>query len=169
MQIDEAAGVISPIAGVTDLGPLAWVLDELRKSLDVANKSLKRFVRDTEAARGTDSGSVDASQLRMARQQMHQAVGALEMVGLTAPAHMLRAMESAVQRVLERPGKCNEASAVVLGRAAAGPLRRAFHLQRRRRRRAARAGTARSGAHRGDLRFQDLRHPGNPAQRRDRA
>jgi chemosensory pili system protein ChpA (sensor histidine kinase/response regulator) len=117
MQIDEAAGVISPIAGVTDLGPLAWVLDELRKSLDVANKSLKRFVRDTEAARGTDSGSVDASQLRMARQQMHQAVGALEMVGLTAPAHMLRAMESAVQRFLERPEKCNEASAVVLERA----------------------------------------------------
>ncbi len=117
MQIDEAAGVISPIAGVTDLGPLAWVLDELRKSLDVANKSLKRFVRDTEAARGTDSGSVDASQLRMARQQMHQAVGALEMVGLTAPAHMLRAMESAVQRFLERPEKCNEASAAVLERA----------------------------------------------------
>ena len=56
MLIDEAAPVISPVAGVTDLGPLAWVLDELRKSLDAANKSLKRFVRDTEAARGTDVG-----------------------------------------------------------------------------------------------------------------
>lgn len=117
MQIDEATGVIDPHAGVTDLGPLAWVLDELRKSLEVANKSLKRFVRDTEAARGTDLASVDASQLRMARQQMHQAVGALEMVGLSAPAHMLRAMESAVQQFVQRPEKCNEASAAVLERA----------------------------------------------------
>ena len=28
---------------VTDLGPLAWVFDELRKSLDAANKALKRY------------------------------------------------------------------------------------------------------------------------------
>ena len=117
MQIDEAAGVVDLDVGVTDLGPLAWVLDELRKSLEVANKSLKRFVRDAEVARGTDLASVDASQLRMARQQMHQAVGALEMVGLAAPAHMLRAMESAVQQFVQRPDKCNEASAAALERA----------------------------------------------------
>ncbi len=46
MQIDEAVGIVNPITGVSDLGPLAWVLEELRKSLDVANKSLKRYVRD---------------------------------------------------------------------------------------------------------------------------
>ena len=34
-----------------DLGPLAWVLDELRKSLDGAVKCLRRFVRDAEQAR----------------------------------------------------------------------------------------------------------------------
>ena len=28
-----------------DLGPLAWVLDELRKSLDTASAALRRFVR----------------------------------------------------------------------------------------------------------------------------
>mgnify|MGYP002682806443 CR=1 FL=1 len=91
MQIEDAVDGAGSVAGVADLGPLAWVLDELRKSLEVANKSLKRYVRDAEAARGTDLASVDASQLRMARQHMHQAVGALEMVGLLAPAHMLRA------------------------------------------------------------------------------
>ena len=32
-----------------DLGPLAWVLDELRKSLDSASAALRRFVRDTGA------------------------------------------------------------------------------------------------------------------------
>ena len=56
---------------VNDLGPLAWVLDELRKSLDGAAKALKRFVRDAEAARGSDLAAIDASQLRLARQQLH--------------------------------------------------------------------------------------------------
>ena len=31
-----------------DLGPLAWVLDELRKSLDGAVKSRRRFIHDAE-------------------------------------------------------------------------------------------------------------------------
>ena len=79
-----------------DLGPLAWVLDELRKSLESASAALRRFVRDAGLARGTDMASVDGGQLRIARQQLHQAVGALEMVGLGAPAHILRSMESAV-------------------------------------------------------------------------
>ena len=64
-----------------DLGPLAWVLDETRKSIDLATKSLKRYARDAEAAKGVDLAAVDASQLRMARQHLHQVVGALEMVG----------------------------------------------------------------------------------------
>jgi chemosensory pili system protein ChpA (sensor histidine kinase/response regulator) len=117
MQIEDAVDGAVSVAGVADLGPLAWVIDELRKSLEVANKSLKRYVRDAEAARGTDLASVDASQLRMARQHMHQAVGALEMVGLLAPAHMLRAMEAAVQQFVQRPERCNEASAALLERA----------------------------------------------------
>lgn len=117
MPIDDAAGVMNPDAAVTDLGPLAWVLEELRKSLDAANKSLRRFVRDVEVARGTDIASVDASQIRTARQQMHQAVGALEMVGMVAPAHMLRAMESAVQLFVQRPENCNEVSVALLERA----------------------------------------------------
>ncbi|MDI1237772.1 MAG: Hpt domain-containing protein [Polaromonas sp.] len=96
---------------VNDLGPLAWVLDELRKSLDGAAKALKRFVRDAELARGSDLAALDASQLRIARQQLHQAVGALEMVGLGAPALVLRAMESAVQRFVQRPEQCNQEAA----------------------------------------------------------
>ena len=88
---------------VNDLGPLAWVLNELRKSLDSATKALKRFVRDAEAARGLDLSAIDASQLRIARQQLHQAVGALEMVGLGGPALVLRAMEAAVNGLFSTP------------------------------------------------------------------
>ena len=62
-------------AAMNDLGPLAWVLDELRKSLDGATKAMRRFVRDAELARGSELTDLDASHLRIARQQLHQAVG----------------------------------------------------------------------------------------------
>ena len=100
-----------------DLGPLAWVLDELRKSLDSASAALRRFVRDTALARGSDMASLDGGHLRIARQQLHQAVGALEMVGLAAPAHMLRCMEAAVQKFVERPQLCTEPAAAKVERA----------------------------------------------------
>ena len=100
-----------------DLGPLAWVLDELRKSLDTASAALRRFVRDANLARGSDMASVDDGQLRIARQQLHQAVGALEMVGMAAPAHMLRGMEAAVQKFVEKPELCSEAASAKLERA----------------------------------------------------
>jgi chemosensory pili system protein ChpA (sensor histidine kinase/response regulator) len=100
-----------------DLGPLAWVLDELRKSLESASSALRRFVRDAAQARGEDMASVDTGQLRIARQHMHQAVGALEMVGMGAPAHMLRCMEGAAQKFIERPELCTEAAAAKVERA----------------------------------------------------
>jgi chemosensory pili system protein ChpA (sensor histidine kinase/response regulator) len=100
-----------------DLGPLAWVLDELRKSLDSASAALRRFVRDANLARGSDMASVDDGQLRIARQQLHQAVGALEMVGMAAPAHMLRGMEAAVQKFVERPELCSEQAQAKIERA----------------------------------------------------
>ncbi len=103
--------------GVNDLGPLAWVLDELRKSLDSATKALKRYVRDAELAKGSDLNAADASQLRIARQQLHQSVGALEMVGFTSPASMLRGMEGAVQKFVVKPELCTDAAAAKVERA----------------------------------------------------
>jgi len=102
---------------VNDLGPLAWVLEELRKSLDGATKAIRRFVRDAELARGSDLESLDASQLRIARQQLHQAVGALEMVGLPEPAKVLRAMEALAQKFVQRPEFCSEEAATKVERA----------------------------------------------------
>ena len=103
--------------GVNDLGPLAWVLDELRKSLDSATKALRRYVRDAELAKGSDLNAADASQLRIARQQLHQSVGALEMVGFSAPASMLRGMEGAVQKFVAKPELCTDAAAAKVERA----------------------------------------------------
>jgi chemosensory pili system protein ChpA (sensor histidine kinase/response regulator) len=100
-----------------DLGPLAWVLDELRKSLESASSALRRYVRDAAQARGEDLTNVDNGHLRIARQHMHQAVGALEMVGLAAPAHMLRSMEAVAQKFVEHPELCTEAAAAKVERA----------------------------------------------------
>ncbi|MDH5205353.1 MAG: Hpt domain-containing protein, partial [Hylemonella sp.] len=87
------------------------MLDELQKSLDVATKAIRRFVRDAEMARGSDLESVDASQLRIARQHLHQAVGALEMVGLEGPAKLLRGMEALAKKFVEHPELCSEDAA----------------------------------------------------------
>jgi len=114
MKTDTPAETITP---VDDLGPLAWVLDELRKSLDSATKAMRRFVRDAELARGSELTEIDASQLRIARQQLHQAVGALEMVGLGAPAKLVRVMEELAQKFVQRPELCSDDAASKLERA----------------------------------------------------
>ncbi|KGH31387.1 Hpt domain-containing protein [Comamonas testosteroni] len=99
-----------------DLGPLAWVLDEVRKSLEAASKAVNRFMRDADAARLSDLEELDTSALRIARQQLHQACGALEMVGVTAPAQVMRSMEAAVNRFVQRPEYCTQEAATTLER-----------------------------------------------------
>ncbi|GAB2538435.1 hybrid sensor histidine kinase/response regulator [Simplicispira piscis] len=104
-------------SGEQDLGPLAWVLEELRKSLDGAVKALRRFVHDADLARESDLATLDVATLRIARQQLHQASGALEMVGMASPALVLRAMETAVQKFVQRPELCTDDAAGALERA----------------------------------------------------
>jgi chemosensory pili system protein ChpA (sensor histidine kinase/response regulator) len=106
----------APVAGnapaTEDLGPLAWVLGEIQKSLDNASKTLRRFAREAGSAPETDT-----TPLRMARQQLHQAVGALQMVGHSAPALVLGAMEFAVQSFITEPARCTEAAVHKIDRA----------------------------------------------------
>ena len=116
MQITDTA-VSETDAPSDDLGPLAWVLDELKKSLDSATKAMRRFVRDADLARGSDLASLDASHLRIARQQLHQAVGALEMVGFSAPAKVMRAMEALAQKFVQHPEQCSDEAANKMERA----------------------------------------------------
>lgn len=95
-----------------DLGPLTWVLGEIQKSIDGVGKSLRRFARDA----GT-TPEIDTSPLRLARLQLHQAVGALQVVGHGAPAMVLGAMEFAVQGFVAEPGRCTEAAVHKIDRA----------------------------------------------------
>jgi chemosensory pili system protein ChpA (sensor histidine kinase/response regulator) len=89
----------------TDLSALAWVQEELRRSLENAHKALRRHVKESDALGESDVDIVDPSVLRGARAQFHQGVGALELVGLPEAATVLRASESAIQRYVSKPHK----------------------------------------------------------------
>ena len=99
----DIAAAGPPLQPGDDLSALAWVNGELRRSLEAANKSLRRYLKEAEAARGGDLDAVDPSVLRSARSQLHQGVGALELVGQPAVADVLRASEAAVQRLAAKP------------------------------------------------------------------
>ncbi|HEY9064582.1 MAG TPA: Hpt domain-containing protein [Burkholderiaceae bacterium] len=105
-----------------DLSALAWVQEELRRSLDAAHKSLRRFVKDTEALGETDIDAVDPAVLRSARNQVHQGVGALELIGLPTAANVLRASEAAVQRFVAKPHKLTNQAVDDIERASFGLL-----------------------------------------------
>ena len=55
-------GLLAP----DDLSAVAWVLTELKRSLEAANKTLRRYLRDAEAARHSDLDAVEPSVLRSA-------------------------------------------------------------------------------------------------------
>ncbi len=111
------SGAAAPSEGVpADLGPLAWVMEEFRKSLESVIATLRRQRRDPLAsARGQEPAR--AAALTMARAQLHQAAGALAMVGLPAPARVVSAMEAALQVFIDEPARCEASSAVQVERA----------------------------------------------------
>ena len=113
-DMTDSAIVEPGIRAGDDLSALAWVHGELRKSLDTAHKALRRYLRDAESVGGSDVDAVDPSILRGARTQLHQGVGALELVGLPAVADVLRASELAVQRMISKPAIVNLAAVEVL-------------------------------------------------------
>ena len=108
MQLDDNQMIPDTDVPVMDLGPLAWVFEELRKSFDTAIKGLKRFVREADVAHGSDLAAADPNQLRAARQQLHQIVGALEMLGLRETVLIVGTMEAVVQKLIQRPNLTTE-------------------------------------------------------------
>ena len=93
-----------------DLSALAWVHGELRRSLETANRALRRYLKEAESASASEVDAVDPAVLRTARTQLHQGVGALELVGLPAVANVLRASEAAVQRMVTKPALVTSAA-----------------------------------------------------------
>jgi len=102
---------------IDDLSALAWVHDELRRSLEGAHKAMRRYLKEAETAAASDIDAVDPAVLRGARAQLHQGVGALELVGLPTAAQVLRACENALGRLSGRPIKLDAAAVETIERA----------------------------------------------------
>ena len=71
---------------------------------------MRRYLKEADAVAGSDVDAVDPSVLRGARAQLHQGVGALELVGLPTAAQVLRASEAALQKLTGRPVKLDAAA-----------------------------------------------------------
>ncbi|MEO8249705.1 MAG: Hpt domain-containing protein, partial [Burkholderiales bacterium] len=119
MQLPEDALYADPTRPAGDLGPLAWVLEELRKVLGGAGKTLRRFAREAEAARADGVAPPAVTLLSAVPQQLYQSAGALEMVDQSSAAVLLRSMESTVNAFLRRPELCTESAAATVERAGA--------------------------------------------------
>jgi chemosensory pili system protein ChpA (sensor histidine kinase/response regulator) len=87
---------------VKDLGPLSWVIDELRKSFDNSIKGYKRFLQETGSAQ-SDLSAIDTNLLRSAKYAFHQILGVLKLLEIDENATMVDAMEMAAAKFVQRP------------------------------------------------------------------
>lgn len=107
-----------------DLSPLAWVQEELRRSLEAVHKTLRRLLREGDARQstlsvlGTLGGDPAPSPLlQAAAAQLHQVAGVLQLVGLPAGASVLRAAEAAVEKLARQPALVDPASVETIEKA----------------------------------------------------
>lgn len=96
-------------SALKDLGPLSWVIEELRKSFDVSIKGLKRFVQEAGSTR-SDLAVVDTNFLRNAKHSFHQVAGALRLLEINEAMLIADAMESATGRFIQKPALVTEES-----------------------------------------------------------
>ena len=85
------------VGAAPDIAPLAWVIDEIRNSLTEAVNGLKGFVANKQ----------DVDQIRNARNQIHQANGALQLLDLRGVALVTEAIEHLTRRFEADPKECS--------------------------------------------------------------
>jgi chemosensory pili system protein ChpA (sensor histidine kinase/response regulator) len=98
--------------GLNDLSTVSWIADELRRSLEQALKALRRQLKESESS-DSDVDAIEPAILSGARQNLHQCVGAAEMVGLHGASVVLKACETAVVRFIGKP-KLLDATAIAV-------------------------------------------------------
>ena len=98
-------------------GPLAWVLDELRKSLDGAVKAMRRFVRDAEPHVSRTLRRWTPARCASRGSNCTRPAVRSKWSGMGPPALVLRAMEAAVQKFVQRPEPCSDDAASTIERA----------------------------------------------------
>lgn len=91
-----------------DPSALAWVVEEVHKSLEQAHKSLRKALKSAANAEFALNESVDLQALRASGEQLHKAIGALELAALPEGARVLRASEALVDKWVIKPHHLTE-------------------------------------------------------------
>ncbi|MBU6435983.1 MAG: Hpt domain-containing protein, partial [Betaproteobacteria bacterium] len=91
---------------LNEVGPLVWILREVDASLDSARQSLRKYVREQQDS-AREGVVADTTNLRAARAQLHQAAGAVEVVGVSGAPAFIKALEAAVGACVEHPEALN--------------------------------------------------------------
>jgi chemosensory pili system protein ChpA (sensor histidine kinase/response regulator) len=107
MHFVDTPTTFDPTQRVKDLGPLSWVMEELRKSLDASVKGLRRFLVEINSTQ-SDLAVVNINLLRTAKQNFHQVFGALKLLEIQETALMVEAMEIAVEKFVQKPALLTE-------------------------------------------------------------
>ncbi|MFG6447237.1 Hpt domain-containing protein [Roseateles sp. BYS180W] len=92
-----------------DLSPLAWVKEEVHHSLESVHKILRRALRDKRQRSALRPDDSHVQHLHTAAHQMHQAAGALAMVGQGAASRVLRAAEAELKSLAAQPERLEAA------------------------------------------------------------
>ncbi|MEG0820090.1 MAG: Hpt domain-containing protein [Burkholderiaceae bacterium] len=100
----------SPMAPAANIAPLAWVIGEIRNSLAAAAKASEEFLGDRR----------DIERLRRARDRVHQANGALQLLDLRGVALVADAVEQILRRYEDEPELCTASSVRTIDRALIG-------------------------------------------------
>ena len=103
MSEDQAVSPHTP----PNIAPLAWVIGEIRTSLAQASDSLEAFLGHKQ----------DLDRLRQAREQVHQANGALQLLDLRGVALVGDAVEQTLRRFEHDPAHCLPGAVRVIERA----------------------------------------------------
>ena len=102
MQLVDKQTMSDQDLAVKDLGPLTWVIEELRKSFDVSIKSLKRFVQEASSAQ-SDLAVFDTNLLRTSKHNFHLVAGVLKLLEIEEAFVITDAMESVSGRFINKP------------------------------------------------------------------
>ena len=114
--MDSSRTAVTPGEKAEDLSALAWVHEELRRSLDAAHKALRRFVKETEALGESDVDTVRGGAEHSAERAAGRDRCAQQRVHLRCPPandgsasrHAAGATANHQRRRPERHMDCNE-------------------------------------------------------------
>ena len=102
MQLVDIQTTSDQDFSVKDLGPLSWVIDELRRSFDLSIKGLKRFVQEANSTQ-SDLAVFDTNLLRTVKHNFHQISGALTLLEIRETVVIAEAMEAVSGRFIHKP------------------------------------------------------------------